>query len=847
MLKHRLNVVAVPALLAFGLAACGEDEKKPGPNPNPTPTNTIVDVAIAAGSFSTLVGALESTGLDETLRGAGPFTVFAPTDAAFALLPAGLVASLDQQTLSSVLTYHVVSGRVPASQVVGLNSATTVQGDAVDIAVIGGTVVLDGRVQVTQTDISASNGIIHVIDAVLIPGQFPGSVVDALAASPRFSTLAGAVGAAGLAGALGDSMGSFTVFAPSNGAFELLPDGLVAGLDTATLTAVLQYHVLGAEVGSAAAIAKAGSVDPSAATLLSGNSITLGLGGSALYIDERAQVIYTDIETANGTIHILDSVLIPGPFPGNNVEALSSYPRFASLVGAVAGAGLAPALADGSGAGFTIFAPTNAAFAAVDLSGFSSAEIQSILEYHVLSGQVGSSTVVTLPSARTLEGSAIAIDVDGGVTLNGTAEVIWVDFQTSNGIIHIIDQVITPRETIVDVAVAAGSFTTLAGALVSTGLDAALDGSGPFTVFAPTDAAFALLPAGLVASLDNATLSSILLYHVAGAELRAAQVVAASSAETLNGADVSIQVRGSTVVLDGRVQVTSTDILADNGVIHVIDAVLIPGDFPGTVVDALAASPRFSTLVGAVVGANLAGALSSSSGTFTVFAPTNAGFGLLPTGLVASLDPATLTAVLQYHVLGSEVDSTDAIAAAGSSVATLLTGSNLPVQVDGGGVVLDGRAQVEYVDIATSNGIIHVLDSVLVPGEFPGTIVDALASYPRFSTLVGAVVSQNLAGTLSDTSGAGFTVFAPTNNAFAPVNLGAFSSAQLTSILTFHVLPEPKDSGAVTGAATHATVLGQDLTLSGLRLNDQADITFVDIEASNGFIHVINGVLVPTL
>jgi uncharacterized surface protein with fasciclin (FAS1) repeats len=403
--------------------------------------------------------------------------------------------------------------------------------------------------------------------------------------------------------------------------------------------------------------------------------------------------------------------------------------------------------------------------------------------------------------------------------------------------------------SIVDVAIAAGDFTTLVGALQATGLDEALRGDGPFTVFAPTDDAFALLPDGLVASLDNDTLSTILTYHVVSGKVMASDVVGLDSANTLAEMMADIAVRDGTVVIDGRVQVTATDIMADNGVIHVIDAVMLPGDFPGTVVDALVASPRYSDLVGAVVAADLAGALSDENGTFTVFAPSNDGFARLPDGLVASLDIPTLTAILTYHVLGSEVDAAGAIAAAGNSVETL-QGGEIYLQVDET-VVIDGRSQVEYTDIRTSNGIIHILDSVLVPGDFPGTIVDALASYPRFDTLVGAVAAQNLAGTLSDDSGAGFTVFAPTDRAFAPVDLSGFSGEQLTSILTYHVLPEPKDAGAVVGSSTHATVQGSEIMVDasmGVMLNsDQAAVTFTDIYATNGIIHVIDGVLVPSL
>ena len=130
----------------------------------------IVDTAVAAGSFTTLAAALDAAGLVETLKGDGPFTVFAPTDEAFAKLPEGTVESLlkDIPALTEILTYHVVAGKVDASQVVGLDEAKTVNGQSLSISVEGGSVMIDNATVVT-TDIMASNGIIHVIDEVVLP------------------------------------------------------------------------------------------------------------------------------------------------------------------------------------------------------------------------------------------------------------------------------------------------------------------------------------------------------------------------------------------------------------------------------------------------------------------------------------------------------------------------------------------------------------------------------------------------------------------------------------------------------------------------------------------------------
>jgi transforming growth factor-beta-induced protein len=164
MIGNRVFVAAL-AVATLGVGACSDDEAVVDPQPG-----TIVDVARSAGSFTTLLAALDAAGLTATLEGDGPFTVFAPTDEAFDALPAGTVDALlqDPQALASILTYHVVSGRVEAAQVVTLSSAETLNGASVSISVDGSTVKVDDAT-VVQTDIAASNGVIHVIDAVILP------------------------------------------------------------------------------------------------------------------------------------------------------------------------------------------------------------------------------------------------------------------------------------------------------------------------------------------------------------------------------------------------------------------------------------------------------------------------------------------------------------------------------------------------------------------------------------------------------------------------------------------------------------------------------------------------------
>lgn len=278
------------------------------PTARPEAKADIVDTAVAAGSFKTLVAAVKAAGLVETLKGDGPFTVFAPTDEAFAKLPEGTVESLlkpeNKDKLVSILTYHVVPGKVTAAQVVKLKGAKTVQGQQIDIAAGDDGVKVDNA-GVVKTDIHTSNGVIHVVDSVLLPADK--DIVDTAAGNDSFQTLVAAVKAAGLVETL-KGEGPFTVFAPTDEAFAKLPEGTVANLlkpeNKDKLVSILTYHVVPGRVLSSDV------VKVSSAKTVNGKSAQVKVTGSGVQID-GANVIATDIDTANGVIHVIDSVILP--------------------------------------------------------------------------------------------------------------------------------------------------------------------------------------------------------------------------------------------------------------------------------------------------------------------------------------------------------------------------------------------------------------------------------------------------------------------------------------------------------------------------------------------------------
>lgn len=277
----------------------------------------------------------------------------------------------------------------------------------------------------------------------------------------------------------------------------------------------------------------------------------------------------------------------------------------------------------------------------------------------------------------------------------------------------------------------------------------------------------------------------------------------------------------------------------------------------------------FTALVAAATKANLVSTLSSPTASLTVLAPTDAAFTTLATRLgfssatamVTALDGPTLAKILTYHVLPTRKTAADLMAGAQPTLYTFSSApTTLAVTTSGGvrfGDAVLTQATVTTADVAASNGVIHVIDKVLIP---PGVlnIVQMAQANPAFSTLVSSVVTAGLASNLSAPTPLK-TVFAPTNDAFAAISstVGGLSVPQLTTVLTYHVLGSQVLSTGIPFGTPVATLSGQSITITAgpapaiARITDSTttpkSIVAVDVRASNGVIHVLSGVLIPSL
>jgi uncharacterized surface protein with fasciclin (FAS1) repeats len=283
-------------------------------------------------------------------------------------------------------------------------------------------------------------------------------------------------------------------------------------------------------------------------------------------------------------------------------------------------------------------------------------------------------------------------------------------------ILTVLSMVSFAQISVVDIIVNSTDHDTLEAAVIAAELADDLSGPGPFTVFAPTDAAFAALPSGTIETLltdPTGTLAQILLYHVVGGQALSTDLSDGQTITTLQGEDVTVTI-GMNGVMINNATVVVADILADNGVVHVIDLVLLPPDpIPYTIMDIVSGSVDHNTLEAAITAAGLVETLSGD-GPFTLFAPTDAAFAALPAGTVEALlaNPGELTNILLYHAASGTVLSTDL--SDGQQIPTLTFFPPLVVTINANGVFVN-NAQITSVDIVVGNGVVHIIDAVLLP------------------------------------------------------------------------------------------------------------------------------------
>lgn len=545
-------------------------------------TNVFDNVIATSPNHTYLEAALIQEGLVTALQNqSATLTVFAPDDAAFTALATALNTDINGllalPNLDDILLYHVLGTTVPST---AITNGAIVQPlsptNTVKLTLTGSGNVFVNHAQVTAANLNATNGTVHVTNAVLLPVE---TVAD-VAIDNGFSTLVTAVVTAELLPVLTNPLANYTVFAPTNQAFDNLATALNTTINgllaLPNLADVLAYHVLGTEVPSSA-VTNGAIVQPLSTT----NTLKLTATSTGNVFVNQAQVTSVDINADNGIVHVLNGVVLPV----ETVADVAIDNGFSTLATAVVTAELLPILTNPL-ANYTVFAPTNEAFTDLaDALGttvnglLALPNLADILTYHVLGTEVPSSAVTNgaivqpLSTTNTLKLTATAA---GDVFIN-QAQVTSVDINASNGVVHVLDAVVLPVETVVDVAIDNG-FSTLTTAVITAELLPVLtDPLSEFTVFAPTNQAFNELATALntniagILALPN--LADVLTYHVVEGTVLSTQLTVGPVA-TVNGEDVIVSLTNGVTINDATV--TLADVTSDNGVVHVIDGVLLP-------------------------------------------------------------------------------------------------------------------------------------------------------------------------------------------------------------------------------------------------------------------------------
>jgi len=683
------------------------------------------------------------------------------------------------------------------------------------------------------------------MDPVVDPNPQMQNIVEIAQEDEQFSILVEALTKAELANTLAQD-GTFTVFAPTNAAFENFFSAIgvsgISDVSAADLAPILLYHVAGTK-------AMSGSLSNGYVKTLSpaqGDFLSIFVNtNDGVSLNSSSAVVAADIEASNGVIHVIDAVLTPPTV----ADIAINNPDFSTLTSAVVDADLAGTLMDKT-ASYTVFAPTNAAFSA--LSEVPS-DLTPILLYHVFGETVKAANLKSgiYNSLNSTNPQVIVEYMDGMPKINGSIGIAATDIVATNGVVHVIDGVMTPLtgNSIIEIAFAsAPEFTSLTAALAKANLASAFLGTeGDFTVFAPTNEAFGNFLSDIGASgldeLSAEALTPILTYHVIGTEAMSGSLTTGyyPSISMANDNYLSIFINTAEgVSINNGINVAIPDVDADNGVIHVIDKVMTPP----TVADLAAWNPDYSTLVSALSSEGLVPALSDKEGQFTVFAPNNAAFGS---------KKASLSETLLYHVINDIAYASEIETGYYPSMMTAQGhGVSIFAKVDNG-VMINGTISVTATDITGVNGVIHAIDEVLTPP----TIVDIAIADDRFESLVAALAKENLVETLSG-EGA-FTVFAPTDDAFAALlnDLGASdlndpNLPPLTPILLYHVASgnvragDLSDGQQIDALNVDAAPIQVAIDNGAVTLDTNSNVVYTDVQATNGVIHVIDGVLLPS-
>ncbi|XP_053362111.1 transforming growth factor-beta-induced protein ig-h3 [Clarias gariepinus] len=507
--------------------------------------------------------------LREEIEGPGSFTFFAPSNDAWAALPVEILDALVSNVnieLLNALHYHMINKRLTSDDLKhGSSFSSMYQDFDVHIQHYSNGIVTVNCARLVKTDQHATNGIVHVVDRVIT--AITNNIQSFLDTDDELTTLQKAVDDAGL-NSLMENEGSYTLFAPTNEAFEKIPKEMLNRIinDPVSLKELLNYHIL-KSMHCAESIVAGTPLET-----LQGTVLEVGCDGEEMTLNGKNIVTSTDKLGTNGVVHYINELLIPDSVKTLK-ELAESVPQVSTATKLFTDAGLNPQLS-GSEA-FTLMAPQNDAFKGT----FSmTPETRKLMRKHVLKGKLSSKSLYHGQELETLDGTKLRVFVYRNNLCIENACIAAHDKNGRHGTMFIVDKVLAPpMGTVMDVLKADNRFSTLVGNIQRAGITELLNKKGTYTIFAPTAEAFRVMPPADSNKItrDPRELANLLKYHIGEEFLVSGGVTSHTRMKPMSGETLELGLRNSTMYVN-RVAVVDADIMATNGVVHAINSIIKP-------------------------------------------------------------------------------------------------------------------------------------------------------------------------------------------------------------------------------------------------------------------------------
>jgi len=824
--------------------------------PQPLPKFTILDFINQSANHTTLKKYVADSNNSSKLDAEGSFTYFAATDKAFELLTENTINSIENDplgALNDLIENHLLGSKEYISDLVQSDFVLAVNGyEIIVTSRFSGTFANDAKISTSNVEVD--NGLVHVIDAVLVKEDTRFTVQDVLENNSLLSEFNTVVKTAKLDSLL-NTEGPFTVFAPSNIAMSVLPSEIQDAISNNEINLMIDFidnhivrqNLLGTDF-----------LDNIDITARNGFIISVSVEGNTISVNDIPFVLQ-DLKADNGVVHVIDLPLFEDNTPQTIYRYISENNNH-TIAKSLIDKALLVTQYDGPGS-LTFLAPTDDAFNALggtaldDLLNGSNNLAIDLLLMHTLNSSITSEALINTSLILNTAGGTLTLTVFENDLFVNNAKVTVKDIVLDNGIIHVIDAVIVEpvmKNTIWDIIQRSEELSTIEEYVIAAQLENKYDLESPITFFAVTDDAFEMVSSDIIDAFNSNTnnvLNDFFLFHTTDETLDLSLIDDAINITMQNGEEVTVSKVGSDYFINNA-QINVNMITGDNGVVFEIDAIIEKQTNTLTIYDVLSNTDSLSVIKDMVDRSGLSNTLTNTV-DLTFFAPSNSAIDKVDPAIIAELnnDPSGLLATFVGRHLYNKTLLTEDMS--DNMFITMSNGEDVLISFRFDGLYIN-NSRIVTENIITDNGIIHIVNTVVSPLRERLTAYDVISNQAELTTFKSAVDNAGLVSTFDDSELV--TVFAPSNDAFE--NLGvdlinelmADPNGLLTDVLRFHynndlILSTFLFDGSYL-TMNNGSVVNVTINSSGTFLNG-TKIIVKDILCDNGVVHIIDAVIMP--